>query len=1248
MTIFERIRNKANQAITGVKNFIDQDDSMGGIQLAKGGLMNRIASTPFTDARGVNTTVGQRAGETYDYFKQNPNQFNLFSQGREQGLGTGISWLDEPVKAAYNTVPFKFMESRVIDPLLKVPANTEIALDPTKSKLERGIGGLSAGAAFIPGVDDAVVATLQALQERATGGNKDVLTTDYTPTPLGDILRNRGADGVGATALDFAELPLMLGSVLATGKGADQLAKRADDLAPVAARQADDFVAALARRPKNTMYVTPEGTALKVNKQPTTMQGLDKILEQAKSAIAPADKEVIETTVKSLPSGEIPFALPAPAQNNLTITQLKKLAAQGDNLENVKFTAKTADEAREAVRVGLKLDQIEIPPKTLRQADDVLQFPQEEAALRMPPKTGVQGVRKSGLASTFDDLTRSSKGVIERSGASGKRIKETLDIADEEGALTAGAQVDQMHSVLSKLSKQEKATLADVIEGTAKPISEAQAQAAAAWKEVSTDIFTRAREQGLDIGFVEGYFPHHVLKGDEKAVNSMLNRTAPRRYGNLELSRQTDMPYDKDPSVLMDYIESANKRIAEAKHFGANDEVLYNLANEVAKEGGDNVQVMKYLDQILGKEQAQAGKSASEAIRSAQTVLKLNPGTAVTNLTQNISTMLRTDVGSVGKAVKKAITNPTEAWSNARRAGEISADEARVLADYAGEGKGVTKWLRAIGMLGAERVNRVIAVNAGMEYTTKLARQAKNGDQAALRELSRLGMTLDDFDALKGGRRISQQTQFTTAPGELPYSWHTPLGKVMTQFKSFAYKQTGMLANEAKRIASETSQGNFKPLTNALITYGVAAPIAGEIVNDVKSLLTNKKRDSEFLSAERYVENILGATSLGLLDSTGGLFGEYGTAGVISTIGGVTAGDIYKGAESIAGLSSDDEYDKRKAARFATNQIPFGVGKFLSNTLIPNAYVDNLFGGVNEGLGDKDKQTYQNLQKSDPEQAEIFKQSKIESRKEEDGGFLSNIFGGDKTAKVTSAIPGKDATPEQKKEFNKQVQAMLDAGGVPDDETLRHYVTKGKDPVSKSIEERTDAYKGLKSAMDNEYYTEEQKDAILKASGVDPKNYDYYELASKDQDVRLQELLPKLDNMEGGEMVEFLMRGRKAIAGKQLVSNAMVDYLYENDYIGENEKDAIKALKYDEIQDKFYFSKSFAKKGQGKSLTYKQAKALFNMEVPKFSALKSMDNLLARYGTRSSQTASQDDSLIENILQNRPTRRASKTQGLWF
>ena len=44
--------------------------------------------------------------------------------------------------------------------------------------------------------------------------------------------QKQGHDGLGADALDLAELPLLLGTVLATGKGSDSFLKRADELAP--------------------------------------------------------------------------------------------------------------------------------------------------------------------------------------------------------------------------------------------------------------------------------------------------------------------------------------------------------------------------------------------------------------------------------------------------------------------------------------------------------------------------------------------------------------------------------------------------------------------------------------------------------------------------------------------------------------------------------------------------------------------------------------------------------------------------------------------------------------------------------------------------------------------------------------------------------------------------------------------------------------------------------------------------------
>ena len=43
MTILQKLKQKSQQALQGVGNFIDRDQDMGGVQLAKGGLGNQIS-----------------------------------------------------------------------------------------------------------------------------------------------------------------------------------------------------------------------------------------------------------------------------------------------------------------------------------------------------------------------------------------------------------------------------------------------------------------------------------------------------------------------------------------------------------------------------------------------------------------------------------------------------------------------------------------------------------------------------------------------------------------------------------------------------------------------------------------------------------------------------------------------------------------------------------------------------------------------------------------------------------------------------------------------------------------------------------------------------------------------------------------------------------------------------------------------------------------------------------------------------
>lgn len=848
-----------------------------------------------------------------------------------------------------------------------------------------------------------------------------------------------------------------------------------------------------------------------------------------------------------------PLQLPQP-QQSVTITQLKQLSKNGDNLEGVSFTAKNADEAREAMRLGVPGSKIRFAeqPKstsTFFQGEDGISKTsnpmketldlETEAAL----KSGGKRTSKSTARKIWEDVARSSKGVIERSGAGGKQIVKLVNQAEKEADLMAGNAQANLKNALKGLDNNEINTFADVVEGATPPVSARQQAAVETWRQIADDVARQAQEAGIDMGIRENYFPHQVLKEFEKEARS-LGRTGERRFANLEAAREANLPYNKDPRVLFDYIDNAYGRIADARYFGADDSVLYKLADAAGTQGGDRNQIVKYLDQMLGKNQSVGlGKDISGKITTAQTVTKLNPATSVLNLTQNLSTWLRTDTPSMAKALYKTVRNPDKAFDLARRAGQIPEDAMKDFADYAGSGSVTAKWIRLIGMQGTERFNRVMATNAGVEYAQKLAKQAAGGSKAAVRELARLDIdaskikngVLSDEQIKAVGRNLSRQTQFSTKAGELPYGWRTNAGKVITQFKSFAYKQSQFVGQQGKRIGSETLKGNPKPLINALVVYGIAAPIAGEIVNDFRALIKNKEREDTDSLTERYFSNILAASSFGLLDSAGGLFGEYGAQGVVSTIGGVTAGDALKigeaGMTAYEGLTNPDEekgllenldpYNKTK--RLLVRNIPI-VGQALSNTLIPNSYVNNLdVFGQNLGVNDESKSEY------------------------EDSGLFGIFKGKERTGEsyAEEYFDGKTYKEANKTDQKKILNKLL---GVIEDEDM----------------------------------SPKEKAAIANAAGVSGEDLQYYRAASMSQEDRLESVL-ELASREyetRDELINQLAMGKRTVGGKAMFSTAMFDRLYDEGLISKDEKSLLSAIKYDPIFNKFYMDRDY-KGGSG-------------------------------------------------------------------
>lgn len=798
-----------------------------------------------------------------------------------------------------------------------------------------------------------------------------------------------------------------------------------------------------------------------------------------------------------------------------------------------------------------------------------------------PFKPGNKYSPKVTVKKLFEDTFRASQGVIERSGEAGKEIGRLLDAADQQKSFASGFAKNKLRTVFKGMKGDELETFADVVQGYAKPVSERQAKAVQAWAEIADDVARQAKKVGLNMNIRENYFPHQTLplsNADKRVIAQEMvdggkastvaealqdleshlgsfGREAQRRFGNLELPRETMLPYNKSPNALFDYVDNAYGRISDVKHFGKSDETLYELARAAGTQGGDANQITKYLDQILGKNQQ---GNWSKKLTSLQTITKLSPVTSAINLTQNLSTWLRTDTGTMLKTMKHIVTNTDDAIANAYKVGEISPTMAKELQDMVGTGNAASKWIRIIGMQGTEKFNRIVAVNAGIDYGQKLAKQAAKGSGAALRELKRLGIKPSQIvngeltdDALKTvGREVSKATQFATGAGELPYFWRTNVGKVMTQFKSFAFKQTGFMKDEGKRVLSEGVRGNVKPLINALAVFGIAAPIAGEIVNDFKSLVRNKKREDVDSFTERYFSNILSATSFGLLDSTSALFGEFGATGVVSTLGGPTAGDVMKTGIAVGDTATgatnydpeksiDENLDpKNTTKRAIVKGIP-AIGQTLSNTFIPNAGVDN-YAGANNGLNKTDNKTYKELLADNPAAAEEFKKSNKwfpDSEKKEKG-------------KTAGAITGDEVSWES--EAGRKTTVSLKEKDLSGKTGVDAYDKDSSSPESKAVQ------------IWGSPLPEKEKLAAYKKLGVEPDDvrYAWKTRSGFTNDERTSYIRDqKLDH---DTLIERLITGRvESITGRFFATEGVIENLADEGLITRDEAKTLKNLKID-------------------------------------------------------------------------------------
>jgi len=199
--------------------------------------------------------------------------------------------------------------------------------------------------------------------------------------------------------------------------------------------------------------------------------------------------------------------------------------------------------------------------------------------------------------------------------------------------------------------------------------------------------------------------------------------------------------------------------------------------------------------------------------------------------------------------------------------------------------KRVEAWERKLG--GATAINRAIEIvtqSAGM--TSNGIRLKGKQLELARRHARSMGFDLDEvvrkvrragvfdspgqpaykwFNSEEGVDwfmntifRGTQATQFMNTPMRRPLWWGTPSGRVIFQFKTFAFQQYRFIRDQ---VLAEVARGNPRPLA----VYLGIAPIAGEFVGTMKNLIKEGDFDRGRNSITKHLGNMMYVGGAGIL-----------------------------------------------------------------------------------------------------------------------------------------------------------------------------------------------------------------------------------------------------------------------------------------------------------------------------------------------------------------------------------------------
>lgn len=421
-------------------------------------------------------------------------------------------------------------------------------------------------------------------------------------------------------------------------------------------------------------------------------------------------------------------------------------------------------------------------------------------------------------------------------------------------------------------------------------------------------------------------------------------------------------PVIKDPIVAAEaYLNSAARRISYTKAFGVNGRLAYGPMRAAAAQQGASLQLYDHIvEGVLGSSYGTVAEQAmAAAIVNTQTATRMGLG-VLPNMVQPINIPLLTGPQAFVKGLFSLYRKgPVKEAAEASAIGDslIRGWRETFLDPYTRTpaGRFADSVLLGTGFTWRERWNRKLAFHAGSQYAAKNLVKAAEGRlrgrtlDIARRRFQGMGQDLDELTRLTGrqpgattaervenllmgmpnsrgvrnmdllkeiGMGAVRQTQFLPDKTRLPTFWNTPAGRVLFQFKSFALNQARLVRDQ---VVNEAAKGNLGPLLYMMGSF----PIAGEMVQDLRTMIREGELNRPESGLARMVENAAAVGGFGL---AGDLYraAGWGPEQVYRSLVGPTVED---GAYALNAIVSQD-FGRvvDRANRLPTYQAALTVG----------------------------------------------------------------------------------------------------------------------------------------------------------------------------------------------------------------------------------------------------------------------------------------------------------------------------------